>query len=187
RAMSLAAMMLGGIAVAGCASWTVKSEGSAAAPYGQYRTYAWTTPPGAGAVDRLLDQRVRDAVAVDLAKRGIRPAADSERPDFFVDYSASTGALIQTIVTPAPAVNVGASGGTYVPPLPLAMTYTYQQEKLMLDFIDARSGRVFWRGFAAYGSDRPAEVSTPKAAEAVDKILRKYPAPQVARASRPSG
>ena len=187
RSMTLAPLLLLGC-VASCGSWTVKSEASSTSPYSQYRTYAWTTPLGVGADDRLLDQHVRDKIAGDLARRGIAPAADGMEPDFFVDYEVATGPLIQTVVAdPYPAPGVGASGATYVPQLPQAMTYSYTQGKLRIDFVDARSGRIFWRGFAAYGMDRPAEVSAPKAAAAAGKILRKYPAPQLASASRPSG
>lgn len=187
RALTLAPLLLLGCA-AGCASWTVKSEASATAPYGQYRTYAWTTTRGFGAVDPLLDQHVRDQVAGDLARRGIAPAAAGTQPDFLVDYTVETGLLDQTVVADnGPAYGVGASGATYVPPLPRAATYRYTQGKLLIDFTDARSGRIFWRGFASYGMDRPAEVSTAKAAEAAGKILRKYPTPQLAGAARPSG
>jgi hypothetical protein len=174
RSVTLLATLVCAIAAAGCANWTVKSSG-ATASYGQYRTYAWTTPPGGSSVDRFVDQRVRDAVAIDLAKRGIQPAPEGVEPDFFVDYTMVTGPLVQTVVTPGPTANVGASGATYVPSLPVAMTYNYVEGRLSLDFIDARSGRVFWHGAAAFGMDRPIEVSTPRATQAVGKILRQYP------------
>lgn len=169
----------------GCAAWHVGSETTAAKPYAQYRTYAWAMPTGAG--DRLLDQVVRDEITRDLGRRGIEPAPAGQPADFFIDYSVATGPLEQTVVTAPVTPLVGVSGGSYVPPLPMVSTYNYAEGKLLVDFIDARSGRVFWRGYAGYAMDRPAEVSTPKAAQAVGKILRKYPAPVVAAAARPSG
>jgi hypothetical protein len=185
---SLWLLVIAGVAVAGCANWSVRTESAPTARSAQYHTYRWTTAPGQGGVDRLVDQRVRDEVAVKLAQKGIVAAAAGQAPDFYVEYSVATGPLLQTVyVDPGPSAGIGASGAGYVPPVPRAMTYSYTRGSLVLDFIDAGSGRVFWRGHASYVMERPPEVSTPKAAEAVSRILRKYPAPQVASAARPSG
>jgi uncharacterized protein DUF4136 len=168
----------------GCAAWTVRSEATAGTEQlGRYRTYAWVVPPGAKD-DPLLDQRVRDTVTAQLANRGIVPAAAGQTPDFLIDYRHNEGVLRQTIVDTPWIVYPGASGGTYVPPLPVASTYTYQSQALIVDFMDARSGRVFWRGYAAYASDRPAEATTAKTQQAVGKIMRRYP---VAAVARPAG
>jgi hypothetical protein len=181
--MMLALVLVGAV---GCAGWTVKSESAAAVPFAQYRTYAWTTPSGAATVDALVSQRIRDRVATELAQRGMRLAAEGQTPDFLVDYRMETGPLYQTIVNVGPGAPPGVSGGSYVAPLPMASTYTYGEAQLTLDFIDARSGRVFWRGFAAYATDRPAAASTGKAAQAVGKMMRKFPS-SLASAARPSG
>lgn len=171
------------IATAGCASWSVKTESSESAQSGEYRTYAWS-----GSVDdRLLDQRIRDSIASELGRRGIVPASDPARADFLVEYTLTEGPLVQTIVNPNVPTQYAASGPYYVPALPTAMTYTYTQGRLTLDFLDAHSGRVFWRGVAAFGADRPIEAATSKAAKAVGKMLRKYPTPALAAASRPTG
>jgi Domain of unknown function (DUF4136) len=176
--------------VQGCASWMVGSEGSSTAGSAQYRTYGWTTSSAAPSVDRLVDQRVRDHVAAGLAQKGIRPAAPGERPDFFVEYSVDTGPWIQTVV-PAPGlaypIGTGGSGVTVIPPGPPPLTSTYTKESVVLDFIDARSNRVFWRGYASYVMDRPPEIKTAKTGQAVERILKKYPEPRVAAAARPSG
>ncbi len=172
----------------GCLGWTVKSETSSnATPFTHYQTYDWTTPAGAS-VDRLVDQRIRDQVTAQLAGRGIHPVSPGQKPDFLVDYTVRTGPRIQTVVNGGyVGATVGASGATVIPPLPAAMTYVYTEQSLVLDFIDARSGRVFWRGYASYVVNRPADVSTLKTQQAVRKVLREYPASALARASRPSG
>ncbi|HEY2745757.1 MAG TPA: DUF4136 domain-containing protein [Polyangia bacterium] len=162
----------------------MKSERVAGESVAQYRTYAWA---GAGAtVDALVDQRIRDRVATELARRGMAPAVAGQAPDFLVEYRMETGPLYQTVVNVGPAPAPAASGGSYVAPLPIASTYTYDEAEVTLDFIDARSGRVFWRGFAGYATDWPAEASTAKAAQAVGKMMRKFPS-SLASAARPAG
>jgi hypothetical protein len=154
------------------------------APLARYQSYQWLEPQGAD-VDRLAAQQIRDQVATQLAKKGIHPAAPGQTPDFYVSYRLDSGPRTQTVPS-APYLDApGASGASSAPPLP-RMTYVYQEQALMLDFTDAASGRVFWRGYASYVLDRPAPVSTTKAQQAAAKILRKYPA-EVATAARPSG
>src|SRR5262249_35661498 len=124
----------------------------------------------------------------ELATRGFVRTSDPGRAGFLVDYKLASGPLVQTIVNPTPAASYyGASSPVYTPPLPVATTYTYAESRLLLDFGDARTGAVFWRGVAAFGTERPIEASTSKATKAVGKILRKYPAPQLARTTRPAG
>ena len=186
RTMALVATLLVGLASA-CAPFTVKSESSATAPFGHYRTFAWASPAGAVTIDPLIEQRIRDQVAGDLGRRGIVAASAGQAPDFLVDYRMETGALYQTIVQPQLFTSPGASGATYVPPLPASSTYTYNTAQVTLSFLDARSGRIFWHGFASYATDRPADAVPRKAEQAVQKMLRRYPATELATTSRPSG
>ncbi len=159
---------------AGCAAWTVKTETSHGADLARYQTYEWSGPTG-GESDALVDQRVRDQVAAELAQKGIRPAAPGERADFLVVYRVESTPRLQTVVNPSVAYAPAASGAVAVPPLP-TMTYAYADQALVLDFLDARSGRIFWRGYASYPIDRPAAASTAKTQKAVAKIVSRYPA-----------
>jgi len=164
----------------GCASWTVKSETSPGAQLARYQTYAWAAPSD----DPLLDQHVRDGVAAQLAARGIHPAAPGQAPDFLVTYRQENGPRLQTVVNDVVPWAPGVSGGVVVPPLPASATYVYNETSLILDFVDARTNRVFWRGYASYVVDRPPAVSGAKTQQAVGRILRKYP---IAAVPRPAG
>ncbi len=173
--------------LAGCLGWTVKSQRSGNAPLASYQTFDWTTPASVS-VDRLADQRIRDQVTAQLAGKGIYRVAPGQAPDFFVDYEVQTGPRMQTVVNGGYATGlVGASGPTAVFPLPASMTYVYAEQSLVLDFIDARSGRVFWRGYASYVVNAPAPMSSQNTQQAVRKVLRKYPSLEIARGSRPAG
>lgn len=171
--MALAATLLVG-ATSGCAAWTVKSERVAAVSVARYRTFAWSQPAGSATIDPLIEQRIRDQVTRDLGRRGIVPAAAGAAPDFLVDYRMTTSPLYQTVVQSPLYTAPSASGGVYVAPLPAAATYTYDNARLSLAFIDARTGRVFWHGFASYATDTPAEAVPHKAEQAVNKMLRRY-------------
>ena len=183
-ALLLPALLLAGLG--GCASWTVRSESTPSAPLASYRTYQWAAQVPSPETDRLVDQRVRDRVATDLAQKGIRPVAAGETPDFYVEYATGSGPRVQTVAFDwGRGNNIGGSGQTAVPPAPALQPFAYSEEELVLDFIDAHSGRIFWRGYASYVVDRPSAVATGKTGEAVGRILRKYPA--VAATPRPAG
>lgn len=186
KSMSLLASLVLVATSGGCAAWTVKSETAANTPLSQYHTYEWVRPPDVSD-DPLVDQRVRDEVTAQLADKGMVPAAAGQAPDFLVGYRLQTRPRRQVVYNGVDYAAPGASGATVIPPLPVTSTYTYQDQALILDFVDARSGRVFWRGYASYVVDQPAEVSTAKTQQAAARILRKYPATEVARASRPTG
>ena len=171
-------LLLGG----GCAGWTVHSDTSPGAQLGRYQTYAWAQE---STDDPLLDQRVRDQVTAQLAQKGIQPAAPGRTPDFLVGYFTESGPRVQNVVNADIPYAPSASGGVATPLLPPA-TYVYTEQALVIDFMDARTGRVFWRGYASYVVDKPPEVAPGKAQQAVSRILRKYPA-ELASAPRPSG
>jgi hypothetical protein len=173
--------------LAGCANWTVRSESHPAAPLAAYRTYEWAIPETTPEGDRLVDQRVRERVVAELARRGMVPAAPGQQPDFYVDYSVGSGPRVQQVAHSfALGTDVGGSGATVLPPAPTLTRFVYTEQALVLDFVDARSGQVFWRGYASYVVDRPPEVATNRTSEAVGRILRKYPGPQLAASARPA-
>jgi hypothetical protein len=173
----------------GCTTWTVRSEAHPVAPLAAYRTYEWAMPDGSPQSDRLVDQRVRERVAVELAKKGMRPVPPGQTPDCYIEYSVGTGPRVQQarFDFSMPVGIIGASGATIVPPAPGLQPFVYTEQALVLDFVDARSGRVFWRGYASYVVERPPEVGTGKTGEAVGRILRRFPGPQVAGTARPAG
>jgi hypothetical protein len=161
------------VLLGGCAAWTVKSETSPNAQLGRYQAYQWLASPAAD-VDRLAEQQIRDQVARQLALKGIHPAAPGEAPDFLIGYRLESGPRAQTIVNDTNFYAPGASGASSIAPFPASATYVYQEQALVLDFIDAGSGRVFWRGYASYVLDKPAPVSATKAQQAAAKIMGKY-------------
>ena len=172
---------------AGCSSWSIKSDYDHQAAFGRYRTFTWLAPPvgsrEAGLVNTLLDQRLKSETERDLAEKGIRVATEGETPDFQVAYHVATREKIE-------ATDWGYAGGPYMGPGYMGgagMTVSsYTEGTLVLDFIDNRTRRVFWRGAASRPVEDPASAAT-RVGEAVDRMLQQYPPKGYAAAARPAG
>ena len=153
-----------------CSEVTTTSRVTPGASLEGYHTWAWAdarSPPDAP------DQELRAALERELALRGMIPARDGA-PDFLVGYHGQREAKTESV--PRAGVRwwgkpdeVGYSEGTIV-----------------VDFADARSGRVFWRGTATAPVDAPNPPAPDKIDKAVSQLMQKYPAPAQAAAARPA-
>jgi hypothetical protein len=174
--------------LAGCSSWIVQTDYNPRANFGSYRSYAWAEPtpdsPEAAFAHSLTEQRIKAQVQQNLAQRGIVPVSGGGTPDFYISYR-----VVKEQVTdwyPGWGYGWGYYGGPYWDGYgwgPAAWTYT--QGTLVLDFVDARTRNVFFRGFASHAIASPE--SSPKVSSSVEKILSKYPVPMYAAERRPTG
>jgi hypothetical protein len=182
RVVFTIALVFGAVA---CANWTLKTDYNRMADFSQYRTYAWLPPPPSASearyVNTLVDQRIKQEVAARLAQKGIYEDRTGH-PDFLIAYHVATEQKVDV-----------TNWGYYIGPWwgwyggPGVDVYSYTEGSLVIDFIDAQTRNVFWRGYAARPIEYP-EVGSPKAAEAVDKMLRNYPpVQQMATTPRPRG
>ncbi len=176
---TIAALLL---CAAGCV--TVHSKTSENVDLARYRTFAWYASPTATERQRAFERSpagdvVRARIAHDLAEKGIHETTAT--PDFLVAYHTQLEQKVDVDDWGYPSLFWGA------PPGPV--TYDeYTQGNLVVDFIDPKSGRVFWRGTASAVIDRPDRPNLYKLASAVDKVMKRYPveaAPPQASASAP--
>jgi len=162
----------------------------------RYRTYDWAKTEVKSANSQnplykssLNDQIIQGAISSELAKRGIRPVQGAARPDFYLTYHLYIEEAERQVSNPP------AAGYAY----PYAMTYrgavlpinygyfysspfyatgthteTYQEGTMILDFVDARSNNLVWRGSVADPVNNPAKLGTEFAKSAKD-ILDKFP------------
>jgi hypothetical protein len=163
--------------IAGCSHvYGVKYDYSKQTDFGKYRTYDWMPVPTSADIDDIVVERVKKAVDAGLSAKGLRRT--TQNPDF----------LIAEHVGKKDKVEVNDWGYAYGPYTGYwggdwgagdISTYQYEEGTLILDFVDARSKQLFWRGTAK------AEVQNVKSPgeseklinEAVQKILQKYPPP----------
>jgi hypothetical protein len=160
------------VLVAGCGP-TIRSSVSGNVNLSQYRTYAFRTPTyRQGHPETLAEQTIESTLRQDLAMRGLTEA--SANPDFFVSFHVKTQQRLSTT-----SVGYGFWGYGYGP----ATVTEYTQGTLIVDFIDARTMQVFWRGTATDVVNHPATPNLAKVEKAVSEIVNRYPA-QMAAAPR---
>lgn len=124
------------LAAGACATTHAGSYVQRGIDFAQYRTYDWAPPDPLPAADPRLAEHayfqdyVEGAVQRGLAGNGFgkTPAAD---PDLLVHYHAS--------VTQRLRVD------------PFGRAQEFEAGMLVLDVLDARSGRLVWRGWARHG------------------------------------
>lgn len=158
------------VALGGCVS--VRSSTSPSAELARYRTFAWYVAPVPNSEQTRFQRSpagamVRDRIARDLATRGIHESPD--HPDFFVAYHTRLQQRLDVNDWGYPTVFWGA------PPGPVTLD-EYTQGTLVVDFIDPHTGQVFWRGTATSVVNHPENPNMEKLADAVDKVMKKYPA-----------
>lgn len=167
-----------------CAANQVNHDFDASRDFAAYRSWSWKDPALQYRPDDpriksdLTEQRIRQAVADQLDQRGLRPAAGGGKGDLSVQTYLIVEDRQQQVTT-----NYGGGwGGPWngywgAPMYNETRNVVYQVGTLQIDLIDAKDGRLVWRGSAEKivdNSPTPAERSA-AIHEAVNKILGNYP------------
>lgn len=152
--------------LAGCVS--VHATTMPGANLDQFKTFAWYEPDTLPRRQRELQQSpagdvIRARITRDLAAKGIHQTRGA--PDFFVLYRLQREQAFDVSVQPR--LYSGQPGAVRI--------NDWTQGNLVVEFIDPRSGEVFWRGVAEAVLDRPASPNLDKLADAVDKVMKRYP------------
>ncbi len=151
------------------------------APFSGYKTYSWTSEgvailpvdPEQPLVDlEALDKRIRALVEEELTKKGYRKVSEAE-PDFRINY-LGVGRLKLDVST----WDTGTSGtAPYGHWRPFANPYNDSRVRregtLTLDVVDAKNGKLVWRGISKNTYKGPKDVK--KVDKALKKLLKKFP------------
>ncbi|MBI3048111.1 MAG: DUF4136 domain-containing protein [Acidobacteria bacterium] len=160
----------------GCAARSAGSYVERGVDFAQYRTYDWAPADALPVADPRLAQNpyfqdyVQGAVQRGLAAKGFGQAPAAE-PDLLVHYHAS--------VTQRIAVDPfdRALGACYDETCG-ARVREFEAGMLVLDIVDARTGRLVWRGWARHGVadilDNPDRMAA-RINEAVAGMLETMP------------
>jgi hypothetical protein len=169
--------------LAGCSSLKVNTQYDPTAPFPTYKTYAWlATTPGAEQAAAIRDPAIRtlvvDAIDREMQRHGLVRTTPDRNPDFFVSvigWSKNQVEVTNYGYAYAPGYVYGPYGPTpYAAMVPAAQVNQYTEGTLLLDFVDAKSQKLFWRGTA---TDTIASASQVQAVidEAARKLLDAYP------------
>jgi len=168
------------LAVAGCSSMKVRTEYDPAAPYATYKNYAWITPaPGPEQAPTIRNPAVQAAVVAaldrEMGKKGLVRTTLDANPDFLVSVHGWAQSRIEV-------TNYGYSyGGVYsygpyrtAGPVPISEAREYTDGTLLLDFVDAKTKKLVWRGTATDTLTSPDRVWAVVDA-AARELLAAYP------------
>ena len=128
--------------------------------------------PNPFAHNSLLNERVRHAVDRVLALPGLPDLRGGSRLSAPLLRGAG-----RTAPRSAPAAGAGyyrGYYGGYYGGVSGSTSYDYEQGTLMIDFIDARTGRLAWRGWAV-GANRQGYYDEAQVDASVDEILARFP------------
>jgi hypothetical protein len=150
RPITLLTVALLALAGAGCAARHAGSYIERSADFAQYRSYDWAPPDPLPPEDPRLAENayfqdyVEGAVQRGLAEKGFgdEPVPD---PDLLIHYHASVTRRIA--VDPFDR----ARGGACYDEACGVRVMEFDAGMLILDVLDARTGRLVWRGWARHG------------------------------------
>jgi hypothetical protein len=174
--------------IAGCSAIRVSQDYDTTTDFQRYRTFDWAPGPAPKSNDILMDsqfmdRRVRRAVEETLSTKGLS-YTPGEKPDFQVTYHIVVRSRIEVDSFDTGFGWYGYRYPYWGYPYPFwggidYRTYVTQYEEgtLIIDFTDARTDQLIWRGV---GTRRVNQQSNPEKTTAavngtVAEILAQYP------------
>jgi hypothetical protein len=180
----LAASIAATFIFCGCSSVRVTTDYDRSAGFGHYQTYALEPPAKVPPLSPSADAALRNTLREEMAKRGIREIAPNEKPQLAVvpHISLQRKYSVQQYTQWGYGPGVWPYyGGFYSAWAGAPFTYStinsYTEGTLILDFLDASSQKLVFRGTAVATVSEKPESNAKKIEEAVRKIVDKLPHP----------
>jgi len=159
------------VSLTGCASSNVHSYLERGADLGRYHTYAWGRADAMSTGDPRLDgnpffeERLQAAVEKQLATRGFEKT--SATPGLLLHYHAS---ITQRVDAYSAELKYGYCNE--------CRPYVYDAGTIVIDFVDAHSSKLVWRGWAEdrfEGAIDNQHIMERQIDNAVARILQRLP------------
>ncbi|WP_163934522.1 DUF4136 domain-containing protein [Paraferrimonas sp. SM1919] len=175
--------MVAMLILAGCSSLKTAQDYNPDVDFNKYKTYAWIVETEADApyhLDGLMDERIRSSVEAQLAQDGFTKVSTAEA-DLLVNYFTKVEKKMDSTTFHS---NFGYDpywDGYWGYGSRTGMSHTrvreYKVGTLILDFVDASTKKLIWRGNAAdtvKDNQTPAEA-TAQVVNAVTEMMKQYP------------
>ena len=157
------------LAAACSAIYDVSHDYDQEADLTRLRSYDWLQIPEGVEADDLVVGRVKRAVNAEMAEKGIRTTTAD--PDFLIAMHAGSEEKVTQRDWGYTYSSYWHRGGGR------SRTFRYQEGTLVLDFVDADTKQLIWRGRAKGFVDRNSKPKKDDKLvnEAVRKILKNFP------------
>jgi len=144
-----AVLILSVLVLARCSTILVSEDFDRRAPFTTYKTFDWMPKPekmpdsARAAIDRnpLLGKRIEEIANGILAEKGMTLTEQS--PDLLINYYVG---FKERLDITGWGYFYGPRWGYYWPYLGPYDDYTYTEGTLILDFVDAKTNELVWRG-----------------------------------------
>jgi hypothetical protein len=166
-----------GLALPACATMNVSSHVEPGLDFAQYHTWQWAPPDALPTTDARLNNtffqdHFQGAVEKQFAARGFEQTrSEGERPDLLVHYHAN----ISPRMTQS---NGDATSGACYDENCTVRVFENDLGTMMVDIVDARTGRLIWRGWAQTGVegvlDHPDRFAS-RINDAVTRMFARFP------------
>lgn len=166
-----------GLTVIGCSSVTVTTDFERGTSFARYHSYSLEAGNEKLGLSPSSQAALRQTLQSSLATRGISENADSPQLHIVSHVSTKEKIVVQQ------SINTGYAGvpyryGRYQPWIGAPMSYSdvsqYTEGTLVLDFVDAKSKALLFRGTAT-AAVRDRETNAARIKEAVEKIVADLP------------
>ena len=156
--------------------YSVKYDYDTKTDFASLRTYDWLPIPAKADIDRLNVERIKNAVNSQMAAKDLRKTPDN--PDFLIASHVGKKEKVRIADWGYGYGPYGRYWGGYGGPRGVDV-YKYEEGSLILDFVDAKSNKLIWRGSAKAQTNtaKTPEKRQELIDEAVQKILEKFPPP----------
>ncbi len=144
------------------------------ADFESLKTYDWMTVPEKANINSLNVERVKKAVNAELQAKGLMMT--SNNPDFLIAEHLGKKDKVQVTNWGYDYNRFDRYWGEYPGPVGVSIQ-EYEEGSLILDFVDAKSKKMIWRGIAkaVVNNVDTLEKKEKLINEAVHEILKNFP------------